>query len=189
MDDYALKQGLRKALDGSGDLSSRLAAILRGSPGLVLDWAEVTRYEAVDPANARLRYLVGDTIDQGLWRLLWMPPSLPYHELEGPYREFAGASPTKRLVFSSWQVVPKAIATLLSYEAERQMLRSHEPTPENTPEARKRRKGLLRFSRADMRLTGMPVLGMLYPSPALARACDPLTLAAPGAFGLGSACG
>ena len=60
------------------------------------------------------------------------------------------------------------------------MIRSLEEDPENTPEARRRRTPLLRFTRADLRLTGMPVLGMLYPSSTLARACDPLALLAEG---------
>ena len=68
----------------------------------------------------------------------------------------------------------------MSYEAERRMIRSLEEDPENTPEARRRRTPLLRFTRADLRLTGMPVLGILYPSSTLARACDPLALLAEG---------
>lgn len=178
MDEYALKYAVRDVIEGVEKPDPELDRLLRTSPGLLLAWSDIVAYAAIDPGNARLRSLMADTLGRGLWKLLWMPPSLPYYELEGPYREFAGESPTKRLVFSSWRVVPKAIASLLSYEAERQMFRSHEENPENTPEARKKRKGLLRFSRADLRLTGMPVLGMLYPSPALARSCDPLLFAA-----------
>jgi hypothetical protein len=63
----------------------------------------------------------------------------------------------------------------LSYEAERWMIRAFEETPENSPEARKRRSRLLRFARVDGRPTGMPVLSLIYPSPALARLGDPLT--------------
>ena len=39
-------------------------------------------------------------------------------EPEGPFHGKAERL-TKRLIFSSWQVVPKAVAALLSYEAER----------------------------------------------------------------------
>ena len=31
--------------------------------------------------RAKLRELVGELIDEGLWRLLWMPPTLPYPDL------------------------------------------------------------------------------------------------------------
>jgi hypothetical protein len=58
------------------------------------------------------------------------------------------------------------------------MIGSFEDAPENTLEARKRRGSLLRFARAaDGRLTGLPVLGLLYPSTTLARECDPLAMA------------
>jgi hypothetical protein len=40
-----------------------------------------------------------------------------------------------------------------------------------------RRRGLLMFARSDGRLTGMPVLAMLYPSMSLARNYDPLVIA------------
>ena len=70
---------------------------------------------------------------------------------------------TKRLIFSSWKVVPKVVSTLLSYEVERRMIRELEGSPENTPEARKKRKPPMRFARSEGRLTGMPLLGLIYP--------------------------
>ena len=84
-------------------------------------------------------------------------------------------------------MVPKAVAALLSYEAERRMvlLPRHQGSdkPENSPEARRRRRPLLRFARdatEDNRLTGMPVLTMLYPSQILATVGDPLVFASSG---------
>lgn len=50
-------------------------------------------------------------------RLLWCPPSLSYYPLEGAFRGQEAFS--KTLVFSAWKLVPKMIATLVSYEAER----------------------------------------------------------------------
>jgi hypothetical protein len=174
MDDYVLK---RRFDEGASDarLGGELAEALGGQVGTLLAWDDIVRYKAVDPGNARLRALWSNTVGRKLWRLLWIPPSLPYYQLADPYSSADGV--TKQLVFSSWAVVPKVIASLLSYGAEQSMFVSQEPEPENTAEARKRRRGLLRFARADMRLTGMPVLGVLYPSHALARACDPLRLA------------
>ena len=49
-------------------------------------------------------------------RMLWIPPSKPYYELGGPFQGQEGFS--KTLVFSAWEMVPSAIAALLSYEAE-----------------------------------------------------------------------
>jgi hypothetical protein len=129
----------------------------------------------MDPGNARLRNLVHDILDSGAWRLLWIPPSWPYYETEGEFANTKVRGLTKRLIFSSWQVVPKVVAALLTYEAERRMLGI---APEGEPEshgaeARRKRRGLLRFSVSEGRVTGMPVLGLLYPSFVLAREADP----------------
>jgi DEAD/DEAH box helicase:helicase len=53
-------------------------------------------------------------------KLLWCPPSLPYYPCEGAYK--GQEQFTKTLVFSAWKLVPKMIATLVSYEAERQTI-------------------------------------------------------------------
>lgn len=53
-------------------------------------------------------------------------------------------------------MVPKVIATLVSYEAERHMIRQRERSPRNRPEARKKRRPRLRFTRSKGRLTGLP---------------------------------
>ena len=74
----------------------------------------------IDPGHAKLRELVGELIDEGLWRLLWMPPTLPYWPLEGPFEGKEQA--TKRLLFSAWNMVPDVVSAVLSYEAERLMM-------------------------------------------------------------------
>ncbi|HEX8174611.1 MAG TPA: helicase-related protein [Pyrinomonadaceae bacterium] len=176
MDDYKLKNSFTEALEIS-ERETELAEVVSESNGLLLNWRDIMKYRSIDPGNARLRGLFDDTIGRDMWRLLWLPPSLAYYQLDGPFAHISASRFTKRLVFSSWKVVPKVISTLLSYEAERLMMRSFEDSPENTLEARKRRRPLLRFARTDDRLTGMPVLGLLYPSVTLARECDPLKLA------------
>ena len=98
--------------------------------------------------------------------------------MAGPYAEPGVPGCTKRLLFSAWRVVPKATAALLSYEVERRLIGLFEANPENTPEARKRRRALLRSARTEGRLTGMPVLGLLYPSTTLTVEADPLRSAA-----------
>jgi hypothetical protein len=182
MDAYQLKQEFKAARALPERMASLATALETAGPAL-LPWREVTAYARLDPRNARLRGLVEDVVDAGAWQLLWTPPALPYYELAGPYADPLLARFTKRLVFSSWQVVPKVIATMLSYAAEREMIRHNDPDAENTPEARVRRRGLLMFARAETgtdgqkRLTGMPVLAMLYPSLVLGRSYDPLRVA------------
>jgi hypothetical protein len=178
MDGYILKRRVNDALDAGGE---ELAGAMHSGRGALLSQSEVTEYGRIDPANARLRSLITDVVDGGGWKLLWVPPSQPYYALEGAFADSAARHFTKRLVFSSWRVVPKVIAAMVSYEAERRMIRALSPRARNSPEARKRRAGLLRFSidrtggnQRDGRTAGMPVLGMLYPCGTLSRECDPL---------------
>ena len=174
MDDYDLKRYLVDIVEGPS-VSAGVLQALSGDTGALLSREDVSAYRELDPGNARLRNLVHDMMDSEAWRLLWMPPSWRYYEPEGEFAQPAAQTLTKRLIFSSWQVVPKVVAALMTYEAERRMLGigpEGEPGSQG-PEARKKRRGLLRFGVAGDRPTGMPVLGLLYPSFVLASESDP----------------
>lgn len=176
MDDYKLKEEFSRQV-AKGDAARPLAQALAQHPGLLLNSDDVGAYRRIDPANGRLRALSADTLDRGLWRMLWMPPSLPYYGLEGEFAEAGSTGATKRLVFSAWHVVPKVVASLLSYEAERRMLAV---APEgqvglNDPETRHSRGRLLRFAVAGDRPTAMTAMALLYPSITLAADYDPLS--------------
>lgn len=179
MDDYQLKRALHDAADD--DESGEVGKTLASAQSSLLRWEDVQAYRQIDPANARLRTLLNDTVEKELWKLLWLPPSLPYYQMSGAFTGVDTLAVTKRLVFSSWKVVPKVIAAVLSHEAERRAIGlSHSDSTgtvavENSTEGRKKIASLLRFSRADNRLTGMPVLGLIYPSVTLAKAFDPAT--------------
>ncbi len=99
---------------------------------------------------------------------------MPYSSPDGPFASIREV--TKCLVFSAWNVVPDAIASLSSYEAERIML-SRFPRPLSYGELYNELRPLLRYSRTEGRLSGMTVLILLYPSPALAKLVDPLKIA------------
>ena len=77
----------------------------------------IKNYQKVEFPNARMRFLVKDSLVKGGANLLWIPPSHPCYKLTGAFKDKHGFS--KTLVFSQWQMVPRAIATLVSYEAER----------------------------------------------------------------------
>lgn len=139
----------------------------------LLDWSAWEQYGHIDPANARLRHLTSVLLDDAeAWRLLWLPPSFPYYELDSPFAGAASRNLTKRLVFSSWAVVPKVIAAMLSYEAERRMMLSRRRTNlENTSEGRERFAEPLRFPTTAT--SGMTTLALIYPSHALCDLVDP----------------
>src|SRR5206468_201700 len=85
---------------------------------------DLSRLREVDCGNARLRALAEETVQRGWWQLLWIPPSLPYYKPGGVYANPEFTHVTKRLIFSSWVAAPTAIASLLSYAAERAILRA-----------------------------------------------------------------
>jgi hypothetical protein len=131
----------------------------------LLDTDAISRREPVDLGNGRLRQLAADTVDRGWWRLLWLPPSLPYHALGEPFATAAREGITKRLLFSSWNATPTAVAGLLSYEAERRL--------GNVGEGHRH----LEYRVEQGRPAAMSVLALFWPHPALAMLCDPLALA------------
>lgn len=182
MEEYEIKRAFTRECD-IPEREAILSEVLQRHPALLLAWSDIEAYRRLDAGNARLRALLATTVDAGAWKLLWIAPSLPYYALAGQHAEPALKTFTKRLVFSAWRVVPKAIAILLSYEASRRAVTGFDAAALNTQVERERRQGvqLLRLGRdSDNRLTGMPVFGLMYPSIALAQRYDPLRWAGKG---------
>ena len=174
MDDYKLKTEVTARLGIS--LKSGLAKLLSDSRRVSLSWEDVEAYARVDPANARLRNLLEWTESGEAWKLLWLPASLPYYVDSGAWNAAREQQLSKRLIFSTWNVVPKAVASMVSYDVERRIFRRFDDSVRNKPEDRKKRRLLLRFAYANERFTGMPVLGILYPSPSLVELGDPVSV-------------
>lgn len=175
MDSYALKQAFKDAVG-----EREMVRLVRECPEAFLNLERAHAYQPLEPANPRLRGLIAETVDCGLWRLLWMPPTLNYYAPSGPFAAADLPEPkdlTKRLVFSAWHMVPRAVASLVSYEAERRMMRASHPRARLTHEDWKKQRGLLRFGISGDRLTGLPLLLLVYPCLTFARDCDPRELA------------
>jgi hypothetical protein len=135
---------------------------------------DLQRYKRIDPGNARLRALI-DRIDADrLWKLLWMPPSLNYWRAGGEYRQVGPVS--KHLVFSAWNVVPDALAALLSFEAERRLMEGVERDVKYADMPRRFRPQLRFSGIRDGRPAGMSALLLAFPSQALVELVDPLKL-------------
>ena len=173
MEGYELKRNLRAAL-AAGDGADLADAI---EPDLLMSSSRLGRYGALDPGNARLRGVAEDLLDSEAWRMLWMPPALPYYEPGGPFAHASAGTLTKRLVFSSWAMVPPAVSAVLSYEAERQMMHSRDSRARNNPTARRKIRGLLALRRVEGEPAGMSTFALLYPSPSLAELGDPIAIA------------
>ena len=143
--------------------SSTLLEALRAARPAMLNRDAIDTYSPIDPANGRLRALMSELFDSGLERHLWIPPSMPYYG--SPQ---SGPPLTKALVFSSWSMVPDAVAALVSYEAERRMvaLRGGGYFDQN-------RTRPLQFRQDPKKSSDML---LLYPSPTLAELADPLSV-------------
>ena len=140
-----------------------------------IDARAIRNYEAIDHGNARLRAFAGETIDNEWWKLLWVPPSMPYLTPGGAFAEFSDGAVTKRLIFSAWSSVPTSIASLLSYEAERRMV-ADSGLAENSAEARRAVSKRFDYVVQDGRAARMSTLALFWPHPALAEIGDPLAI-------------
>lgn len=164
MDDYQIKRVLKKKWE-EGD------APHMGPPrkAFFLEREDISGWQPIDPSNAKMRVLFREAVEKyGLHEHLWIPASMPYYKPWGRYREDEESPYTKTLIFSSWQMVPKAIAMLASYEVERQMSDS----PEEPYEAIGPR-GLLRFAMKEDKPQNMASLAIFFPAISLAREFDP----------------
>ena len=170
---YALADAVLEQSEEEGD-PSELLALVKKQTHLHVPAATRAGDAAVDPPHGRLRWLLDDVTRQGLWDLLWLPPSLPYHSLGGSFAKTNGHI-TKRLIFSSWRMVPRAIASLLSLEAERRMHGSNRRVP--LPEAAGDVRIPLVFGLRGGEASRMSTMALLYPSFSLATLGDPLDIA------------
>lgn len=125
LDDYTLKKTLKEK---KAEPSIRRS--LKANRSAWLDHNQIQDYEfslsenGSPFANARMTRLVEEALSCQAEKLLWVPPSLPYYPLSGAFEKSDGFS--KILVFSAWLMVPRMIASLLSYEVERRTIGSPE---------------------------------------------------------------
>ncbi len=175
MDEYEFKRRFKKEIKDNGNRT--IVKLVKKNIDKMLKWGTIESFEQIEPANAKLRMLIENGIDKDTWKLLWVPPSLPYYKPRSAYKDRNLQTYTKSLIFSSWQVVPKVIAMICSYEAERRMVKAFRGAKSNYREERKNRRPLIIFTSKEERLAGMANLTLLYPCLTLAKEIDPLKIA------------
>lgn len=138
----------------------------------------IDRYEKLPNNNARLDRVMNHALKNNSELLLWVPPSKPYYAPQGVFRGIDHFS--KMLVFSSWEMVPRMIAGLLSYEAERKTIGKIAKENE-VKEAHYFYTGEKRYPSARMNFSvsnGMPsamtLFCLIYPSDFLSKCYDPI---------------
>lgn len=120
---YEFKRQLTRNATSNWTAVDRIARKQRRR--LWVNWNRMSTYKPIDVQHARYQRLKRDLLgDSQSERLLWVPPSMPYYKPNdsSPFAKSEGFS--KTLVFSSWAMVPPAVATLLSYEAEQKNVAS-----------------------------------------------------------------
>ena len=170
---YRVGEQLRDHMKDA-DRRTRLEPLFSGAQRI--SRSDVERFQRLEWGNARMRALAAETLDQGWWKLLWMPPSLSYHALAGPYETVDQTAITKSLIFSSWVAAPSAIASLLSYEVERQIFTQGGHSV-NTAADRASISGRLDYRLTNGRPSSMTALALFWPQPTLASQTDPLDAA------------
>lgn len=178
LDDYKLRRVLKARKDDPD-----VRASLRENPAAWLDHKRIRNYSMVvggsDFANARLTQLVDEALCMNAECLLWVPPSLPYYPLSGAYSDSAGYS--KTLVFSAWLMVPRMLASLLSYEVERRTIgnpasvdpQEQEPRLYFAPDKKRHPVPQLVYRVEGDEPSNMTNFTLLYPSLTLAALFDP----------------
>ena len=117
MENYQLKKQIREFCISHPEFSVGAYA---SEKFLLLKKEAIHSYRLLRANNARLETLkkiVFAGEDHGAETLLWMPASRPYYRAGGVFE--ANRDFSKVLVFSSWEMVPRMISIMLSYEAER----------------------------------------------------------------------
>ena len=130
------------------------------------------QYTNITKTNARLDKVNDTVFKENMEKLLWLPPTKNYYDIEYPFNEVKNV--TKTLIFSKWDMVPKMVSTILSYEAERKTI--HEAYKE-TKYFKKDRYPTSRLSfKKDIneKVATMNLLTLLYPSETLSKLFDPI---------------
>ena len=146
------------------------------SPLLWINRRKIRNYEALPPVNARLERLKKEMFKQkNAQLLLWVPPCRPYYSFGGVYKDAEDFS--KILVFSSWEMVPKMISTLISYEEERrtvgELIRKNARDKDASTSTYFSTR---RYPQPRLKITAssLSALALLYPSNTLANLYNPI---------------
>ena len=147
---------------------------------------KLAAYDKIPCNNARLENVMERTLTKNTELLLWVPPSKNYYT---PTYPFAGVQDfTKTLIFSSWEMVPRMIASLVSYEVERKTIgalakkegrdiRYFANDSDGAAEESKKKRypaPKLNFALKGNDAAAMSLFCLIYPSVFLAKCYDPV---------------
>lgn len=181
MRDYKLKRDIEAYFKAHPD-DVRYA----DKPTFFIKKKMLAEYEKIPCNNARLESVMARSLEKGAELLLWVPPSKSYYTPTYPFTNAQNF--TKTLIFSSWEMVPRMIASLLSYEVERKTIAPLakkegrdigyfvNDSDDDTEESNKRRYPLpkLNFALKEGEPAAMSLFCLVYPSRFLAECYNPV---------------
>ena len=174
MRSYKIKQNIEKYFKAHPDeIDVARNDLLWVNPNRVND------YQKLPATNARLESLKEVAFEGGSELYLWVPPSKPYYALQGAYRNSESFS--KILVFSAWEMVPRMIGSMISYEAERRTVGRLGKQAKNVDRKNLRYNAKYRYPYHRLQFTlssgepqRMSLFALLYPSVTLAALYSPV---------------
>ena len=173
MRDYQLKKTVERYFRNHPEEIQKL-----NKNALWLNRLAMDRYNRIPNNNARLERVMDTVLSNSMENLLWMPPSRPYYELQGVFKGQRNAS--KTLIFSSWEMVPRMLASMISYEAERRtvgkLAKEHQAEDVHYFYTGEKRYPAARmsFSVKDDNPAAMTLFCLIYPSQFLSDCYDPI---------------
>lgn len=131
---------------------------------------DIKNYNEIKYNNARLIELLEHVLKDGVEKLLWVPPSLPYYDSNDIFKEMHNL--TKTLIFSSWEMVPPMISSIISYEIERRTIAKLKSEADYFADERYYSQRLtFKYEKGPKQ---MPLLNFIYPSKFLTEIFDPV---------------
>lgn len=184
LDDYQVKKNLHELKD-----EKDVKKLLKEFKSAWISHDEINKYKPLGKGkdksnvpNAKMQWLIDQMNENDSWKWLWVPPTINYYVPQRIYPEQSDFS--KTLIFSSWKMVPRAVSTILSYEAERKSMDLYNKLLNNkekeayfaTSESKKRKPSpILAFKNKSgtRESASMSLFTLAYPSKYLADLYDP----------------
>ena len=146
---------------------------------LWIDKKKINKYQQLPVVNARFEQLKNNIFKNRSELLLWMPPSLPYYTPSGVFANQEDFS--KILIFSAWEMVPRMIGSLISYEEERrtigQLIQRHKDKIDEQSQLyfvrSSQKKKRTRYPAGRLKPSVRAYLSLIYPGKKMSKMYNP----------------
>ncbi len=139
MHGYRMNDHLDEAVELEADA---LLEALQKHQHALLSPGQISTWNSIGDAHAKLREMRQLIVNNGAWKRLWIAATAPYWPLQGAFH--GAEEDSKTLLFSAWNVVPDVVSALLSYETERLMVGGRMASYQNPT---RQQSALLRLSK------------------------------------------